>query len=210
LAEKSGKVLVYVQAIPLSIPSSARKFSDLENCDFRMSHASKVALAAANRSNYDITATGFSPILREAVARGASSVFSMPLCDDPSRQLSFFPKNERYSRIFVGESLEWIFTGASLAGLLCSKLSFQLQLFSEDVIFGEGAVILVPDSGEAVSGIDIRRIDSSMDAVVNPEGVLGEASFRKLEEVKPEILTGSTEENASIISRRLRRIESKD
>jgi hypothetical protein len=206
LGEKSGTILVYVQATPVSIPPSTRKFSDIENCDFKMSHSSKVALAAALRSNHEILAAGFSPILREAVVRGASSVVSMPLCDDPSKQISFFPRNRRLSQIFVGECQEWIFTGASLAGLLCSKFSLQFRLFLGDAHLDEGTVFLVPDPGEKVSSIDVRRIDRSMETRVNPEGVLGDASFRKMEEEKPEILTGSTDESASIVCRRLRRI----
>lgn len=203
------KILVYVQALPVSIPASAKKFSDLESAEFRMSHSSKMALAAAASLDTDhkIIAAGFSPILREAVSRGASFVYPMPLCDDPLNQFSFFPKDQNFSTIFVGENPDWVFSGASLAGFLSSKLGYRLDVFDGSSKIKEPrSVILVLDSGNSAPGIDIRRIDPSMDTAINPEGVLGDAVIRKMEETKPEVLSGSLENSVATISRRLRRI----
>jgi hypothetical protein len=201
------RILVYVQALPAIIPSSAKKFSDLEATEFRMSHSSKAALAYASKCSQKILAAGFSPILREAVARGAAGVFPMPLCDDPLQQSSFFPK-EKVSAVVVGENPDWVFSGMSLAGLLSSKLHFGVQFSSEPESISPESIVVVLDSGEAVSSIDIRRIESSQGVPVHPEGVLGSSVLRRLEESKTETLTGSPEETSSAISRRLRRITS--
>jgi len=170
-----------------------------------MSHSSKAALAYANRYSQEIVAAGFSPILREAVARGARGVFAMPLCDDPLQQLSFFPK-EKVSAVVVGENPDWLFSGMSLAGLLSAKLHFGVRISSEPEPIKPESVVVVLDSGEAVSSIDIRRIELSQGAPVHPEGVLDSRVLRRLEESRTEILTGSPDETSSAISRRLRRI----
>ena len=203
--DASKKILVYVQALPSFIPSSARKFSDLETADFRMSHSSKAALALAAKYSRKIVAAGFSPILREAVARGASDIFPMPLCDDPLQQVSFFPKKS-YSGVFVGENPDWLFSGMSLAGLIASKWDFGIQVSSQGQISVDDSVTIVEDSGEVVPNIDIRRIELAQEATSHPEGVLGEASIRRLEETKTESLSGFPDETSSVISRRLRRI----
>lgn len=171
-----------------------------------MSHSSKAALALASSFSTDIIAVGFSPILLEAIARGASDVFSVPLCDDPLVQLSFFPKEERFSNMIIGESPDWIFSGASMCGLISAKLGMNLRVYPGSGAVDSNYVTLVLDSGEEVSPIDIRRITSSLEVPVNPEGVLGNSGLKKLEERESEFLKGSSEEIAATISRRLRRI----
>jgi hypothetical protein len=200
-------VLVYVQAVPSFIPSSVRKFSDLENCTFKMSHSSKAALAFASRhATGEIVAAGFSPILREAVARGASRPISMPLCDDALTQISFFLKNEEFTSIIVGENTDWIFSGASLCGALSSKLGFDVKISRDLQSIESNSVILVLDAGVESSNVDVRRIARSMETPINPEGVLGKSTIKRMEERKPETISGTAEEVASAIARRLRRI----
>lgn len=173
-----------------------------------MSHSSEVALGfTSQRGDVELVAAGFPPILREAVARGATSTFSMPLCDDPLEQLSFFPREDRFSTVLVGENPDWVFSGASLAGLISVRMGYNLRVSSGPRgLLQPNCVILALDSGEEVSNIDVRRIILATADHANPEGVLGNSSFRKLDETKPEILTGSPAEMASVISRRLRRI----
>jgi hypothetical protein len=198
-------VLVYVQALPVSIPPSARKFSDLESCEFEMSHASKLALAVASELSSKVTAAGFSPILRESIARGAASIHSMPLCDDPLMQFSFFPKEE-YSQFLIGENPDWVFSGASLAGVISAKTWYKIKAYNKTSEISSNEVLIISDLVTEAPAIDIRRIDRSMNATVNPEGVLGRMLLRKMEEAKPEILTGSIEDSTAVIARRLRRI----
>ena len=211
MSQSNGRsVLVYVQATPVSIPPSARKFTDLESSEFKMSHSSKMALAVACRLGLsDVTAIGFSPILREAIARGASKVHATPLCDNPQNQLSFFPKTE-FDLTVIGENPDWIFSGASLAGLISARNDIGVRAYSSNhpVDFEKGsAVILVPDNGmEEVPPVNIRRIDRSMEVNVNPEGLLGDSLLRKLDETKPEVLSGSPDESAGVVVRRLKRI----
>ncbi len=174
---------MYVQALPVSVASSARKFQDLEGCDFKMSHSSKSALAFATTLDFhEIVAAGFSPILREAIARGATSCHSMPLCDDPLEQASFFPK-EIYSNIMIGENPEWLFSGASLAGILSNSRKMHFGLFAEgeSLDLPENSVILIRDSGETKKSIDVRRIKASFEVSVNPEGVLGGSTLSRRE-----------------------------
>jgi hypothetical protein len=204
--DSSQRILVYVQALPTIIPNSAKKFSDLESADYKMSHSSKVALAFASKNmSNEIVAAGFSPILREAVARGALKTFSMPLCDDPYQQFSFFPK-EKFSTIIMGENPDWLFSGFSLGGIISAKLGLEILSADGSMSMPANSVVVVLDSGDTGSSIDIRRIELSQDTSTHPEGVLGVSSFRRLEETRPEVLTGSPEEVSSIISRRLRRI----
>jgi hypothetical protein len=206
----SGKVeaavLVYLQAVPSSITGTPKKFIDLENSEFRMSHSSKAALAFATKHfEGKIIAAGFSPVLRESVARGATSTLSMPLCDDPQNQLSFFPRKENFACIVVGENPDWVFSGASLCGLIAAKLGLKVMT-SAQFSAEPDSVILVPDSGEDPANIDIRKISGALEAPANPESVLGDSFFRKMEESKQESLTGSSKEMTSVVARRLQRI----
>ena len=205
------QILVYVQALPVSVPTSARKFQDLESSEFRMSHSSKAALSfAATLGFHEIVAAGFSPILREALARGATSCMTMPLCDDPLEQSSFFPKKRdgSFSHIIIGENPEWAFTGATLAGALAESRKSRIRLFQEGdkLEFDEGSITLVKDSGEGLRSIDVRRIKTSSETSVNPDGVLGNSSFSKLEPRRNESLTGNAKEISSLLSRRIMRI----
>ena len=199
---------MYVQALPTSVPPTAKNFKDIEGSDFRMSHSSRAALAFAKILDFhEIVAIGFPPILREAIARGATSYKTMPLCDDPLEQASFFPK-ESFSHVLIGENPEWVFTGASLAGVISEsrKLRFRLFRDGQSVDFPESSVILVKDSGESTQPVDIRRIKSSFDISLNPEGVLGGSTWVKREPKRNESLTGDNQEIASVLSRRIRRM----
>jgi hypothetical protein len=206
------QLLVYVQALPVSIPPSARKFQDVEtSSEFRMSHSSRAALGFATGLGFhEIVAVGFSPILRESIARGATSCRSVPLCDDPLEQASFFPKQGEnyYSHIIIGENPEWVFGGGSLAGILCESRKMRFRLFSagEQTDFPENSIILVRDSGEATRAVDVRRIKSSFDVTVNPEALLGASTMSRREGRKGESLKGDPSEIASILARKLRRI----
>ncbi len=205
---ESRQLLVYVQALPVSVPNSARKFTDLENCEFKMSHSSKAALVFAGGLGFhEIVAVGFSPVLREALARGATSCYSVPLCEDPVEQASFFPK-ENFSHYIIGENCDWVFSGSSLAGVLSEsrKLRFCLFMDGTSLDFAESSVILVKDSGESSQSIDIRRIKRSFETSVNPEGLLGDSKLTKRETQKSEFLTGDASEIASVLTRRIRRI----
>jgi hypothetical protein len=187
-----------------------RKFQDVEITEFRMSHSSKTALAFAKVLDFpEIVAVGFSPVLREAIARGATSCISVPLCEDPLEQASFFPKGE-FSHVIVGENPEWVFTGASLAGIISESRNLRFELFKEgdSTDFPESSVILIKDSGESALGVDIKRIKDSFEAPVNPEAVLGGSTLLKREQKKGESLTGEAKEIASTLQRKIRRLSS--
>jgi hypothetical protein len=204
----SRQILVYVQALPVSIPSSARKFQDLEKSEFRMSQSSKVAISFAKTLGFhEIMAVGFSPILREAIARGATSCYSVPLCDDPLEQASFFPKDS-FSHVIIAENSDWVFSGSSLAGVLCESRKMRFCLFTEgaSLDYPESSVILVKEYGDSSESVDIRRIRNAFDVTVNPEGVLGVSTLSKREAKKSEALTGDTSEIASVLSRKIRRM----
>jgi len=173
-----------------------------------MSQSSKAALAFASTLGFHETvAVGFSPILREALARGATSCVSVPLCDDPLEQASFFPKND-FSHVIIGENSDWAFTGSSLAGAVSESRKMRFCLFKDgdSIEFPERSVILVKDSGESTSSIDIRRIKSSSETNVNPEGVLGDATLSKRETKRSESVSGDVSEIAAILTRRIKRI----
>ncbi|MDG6923741.1 MAG: hypothetical protein JRN67_10670 [Nitrososphaerota archaeon] len=204
----SRQILVYVQALPVSTPTSAKKFQDLEVCEFRMSQSSKSALALARKLGFhEIMAVGFSSILREAVARGATSCHSVPLCDDPLEQASFFPK-EQFSHLVIAENSDWVFTGSSLAGILSESLKMHLRVFTQgnSLAFPESSIILVKDSGVNSESMDVRRIRNSFDVPVDPEGVLGSSSLTRREIGKSELLSGDTSEIASVLARKLKRL----
>jgi hypothetical protein len=204
------QILVYVQAIPISVPSSARRFQDLETSEFIMAQSSRSALSFARLLDFhEIVAVGFSPVLREAIARGATSCFSIPLCDDPLEQASFFPKEE-FSHYIIPENSDWVFTGSTLAGILAESRKLRFCLFREgdSVDLPESSIIVVKDSGESSQNVDIRRIKASFEVSVNPEGVLGKSALSKREIQKGELLTGAPNEIASVLTRRLRRITS--
>ena len=204
----SRQILVYVQALPVSIPSSAKKFQDLEKSEFRMSQSSKTAISFAKSLGFhEIVALDFLRYCTKSLARGATSCYSVPLCDDPLEQASFFPK-EQFSHFIIAENSDWVFSGSSLAGVLCESRKMRFCLFTEgaSLDYPESSVILVKDSGDSSESVDIRRIRNSFDAVVNPEGVLGVSTLSKRETRKSETLTGDSSEIASILSRKIRRM----
>jgi hypothetical protein len=202
---------VYIQALPVSFPSSPKNFSDLHEADFGMSHSSRAALAFAVSLGFpQILAVGFSPVLKEALARGATDVKSIPLCDDPLEQASFFPE-EDISHIIIGENPDWVFTGASLAGVLMESRKMILNVVLFELAPGGkelsmNSIWLVRDTGEHVGDLDIRRIKYSTGATVDPENVLGISSFLKLEEKNTENVGGAPSEISSFLSKKLRRL----
>ncbi|MDA4111096.1 MAG: hypothetical protein OK439_01050 [Thaumarchaeota archaeon] len=204
------KLLVYVQALPVSISSSARKFKDIETSEFRMSHSSRAALSLAISLGFShIVAAGFPPILQEALARGATEIFPTPLCDDPLEQVSYLP-DEDFSHMIVGENPDWIFSGASICGILAESRKIVIEMGrpnpDERKVFSDGSVILVIDSGESSGTIDVRRIKYSTSSKINPEGVLGSSNISKLEERRPETIAGDATEISQAIWRKIRRI----
>ena len=212
LIESRTTVLVYVQAVPKTVPSNAREFSDLSRSDFVLTHSSKSALAKVGRvfPNAKVTAAGYHSILYEALARGAEKAISLPLCDDPLDQARSFPSNEPYPYILVGENPDGIFTGASLCGALSAlrKMDFAIMDFAEStVVQGEG-VYLVRDDERATHNIDTRLINGALKQVVTPLKALGVSSLGKREqEPNSETLNSeSPEEISSSFSRSLRRI----
>ena len=195
--------------MPTSLASSARKFQNLEGSDFEMTHSSKKALMfAASLGAREILAIGYPSILREAIIRGATKFKAAPLCDDPVQQISFFPEDDAVDHIVTGENLEWVFTGASLAGAIAQRRHKQLVVCDgrRTPDLSTGSVLLVTDSGESQGGIDIRRIKNAAEASVDPEGVLGNATFLKQESAKGEIINGDPSEVGTAIARKLRRL----
>jgi hypothetical protein len=202
LAER--QLLVYVQALPSSI-GLVKKFKDLEDAEFRLSHSSKVALSFASSLGFhEILAAGFAPVSNEAVARGATSVFSLPLCDEPARQAEFFPKEE-FTHIIIGESLDWVFSGASLVGVLAHKYNLKAYIAAKETKYPERSLILVKDPGAAPEAIDVRRIKGAMEVKLDVKDVQGEVSFQTLEPVRTEMISGESAEIASSLSRKIRR-----
>jgi len=176
-----------------------------------MSHSSKAALTFAGSLGISqIVAIGFSPILQEALARGATDIVAVPLCADPFEQASFFP-HENFSYIILGENPDWKFSGASICGILAESRKIGLEICKPGSMnnvqdFSDNSLILVLDSGESSSSIDVRRIKYSTSANVNPEGVLGDSVFSKLEDKRTEKIAGTPSDITSTISRKLRRL----
>jgi hypothetical protein len=204
-------LLVYVQALPVSFPVTPKKFVDLNASNFVMSHSSKTALAFASSLGFpEILAAGFSPILQEALVRGATDKAPMPLCDDPLEQASFLPEGD-FSHIIIGENPDWVFSGASLSGILAQTRGIALNVITQDEKiktnnFLSNSLLLVLDSGEHLSSIDVRRIKYSTSASVQPENVLGSSMFTGVEEKRTENITGTPAEISSILSKKLRRL----
>lgn len=198
-----------MQAIPTAIPSSAKRFEDLQDSLFEMTHSSKKALSFASALGAgEIIAIGYPPILRDAIMRGATRFISAPLCDDPLQQLTFFPKEEMTGHVIIGENPEWIFTGASLAGAVSQRNAKRLIVCStcDSLDLSRRSVILVRDSGANAGIIDIRRVKSASEAGVDPERVLGSSTLLKEESRKPEVVSGQPSEVASVLTRKLRRL----
>ena len=204
----TNRLLVYVQAVPNMIPSSAKSLKDLAGVKFKMSHSSKTALAIASSiGSKEIVAAGFGPVLSEAVARGASSTVPVPLIDDPLRQAESIPK-ESFTHILVGESADWFFSGASLAGILARSRGMGVGLFEtgQTIHFKPGSIIVVRDDGDSLANIDIRRINDSITANQDSKEMSGVLTFSKLEESRTELVMGNPREVSSGINRKLRRL----
>lgn len=203
------QILVYVQAIPTAVSSSAKKFEDLQDSQFKMTHSSKKALSFASALGAsEVIAIGYPQILRDAIMRGATRFKAVPLCEDPLQQLSFFPQEATTDHIIIGENPEWIFTGASLAGAVSQKIAKRLVVCNtcDPLDLSSGSVILVRDSGTSAGSINIRRVKKASEASIYPEGVLGSSTLLRQESGKTEVVSGQPSEVASALSRKLRRL----
>ena len=201
-------LLVYVQAVPDAIPVSAKRLQDLSNSKFKMSHSSKTALALATNMGFkEIVAAGYNPILSEAIARGATSVASIPLFDDPIKQADSLP-SEPFDHILIGENEDWFFSGASLAGVLARSRKFRFTLAESSKItqYPSSSVIAVRDEGENSPNIDVRRINESMVRTSGEGEILGNFTFSKIEESRTELIVGDSGEIGTAIFRKLRRL----
>ena len=208
----SDKILVYVQALPISIPSRAKNFADLSNSNLRMSHSSKAALDKAAGLSKNVVALGHSSILREALARGAKEAMPLPLCDDPLTQAESMKNlltNLDSFSILVGENLDGPFSGAALCGALSSvyDLYFSFGLDQED---GGGSVVLVKDSGTRAFNIDIRKIAYASTKEFAESKFVGNSTLEKYERPQPIQLSKeqAPKDIASTVSRKIRRLSS--
>jgi hypothetical protein len=208
----SRKLLVYVQALPISFPVSPKNFADLNASDFALSHSSKAALAFASTMGFpEILASGFSPVLPEALARGATDIAPIPLCDDPKEQATFLPKGD-FSHVIIGENPDWVFSGASFAGVLSQSRNIPVNIIRDEDgepvrnTLSANSLLLILDSGELSSFIDVRRIKYSTSEKVQPENVLGYSVFNEMEEKRSEKITGTPSEISAILSKKLRRL----
>jgi hypothetical protein len=213
-----GEVFVYVQAVPLWIPSSIAKFSELSSADFQMTHSSKAALACAlrvsNLTGCKIVALGLAPILGEAIARGASSSISVPLCENSRDQADSLPR-EGWHYFLVGENRDGFFSGASLVGAMKGEGAIHVTegLRDEEKIakLPHGSRIIVRDDGSSLPPVDVRRIrfseQNKFEASITSslDGII-----RKKRRAESQSTTfGSPEELAVSISRKLRKYEGK-
>ena len=96
-----------------------------------MSKSSKNALIFAKVLGFhEIMAVGFSPILLEAIAEGRHERLFSSAVRRTSEQASFFPK-EPFSHFIMAENSDWVFSGSSLAGVLCESRKMRFCLFKE-------------------------------------------------------------------------------
>lgn len=209
--ETSAKLLVYVQAVPKTLPSGVRKFSDLSRSEFVLTHSSKTLLANARKlfPLREIASAGYHAILREALARGADKAISLPLCDDPLDQAKSLPTGDLYSHILVGENPDGPFSGASLCGALAALRKMDLSVIDRssgsEAVHRTG-IFLVRDEGPP-NNIDIRRIGYSLKQTFVVSQVRGNSSLEKGEDSKREVIgADSAQEIAASFSRRLRRL----
>ncbi|MDH2900867.1 MAG: hypothetical protein PXY39_07825 [archaeon] len=208
----SKKILVYVQALPISVPSRAKNFADLSNLNLRMSHSSKAALDKAVGLSENVVALGHSSILREALARGSKEAIPIPLYDDPLAQAesmkNFLTDLGPFS-ILVGENLDGPFSGAALCGALSSVYDLTFS-FDSDLEDGGGSVVLVKDSGTKAFNIDIRKIDYASTKEFAESKFVGSIALEKYERAQPIQLSKeqAPKDIASTISRKIRRLSS--
>ena len=202
---------VYVQALPVSLsnPSSTKKFEEqFKDSDFVLSHSSKIALKVAKSLGYhEVCAFGHSSILHEALARGATSAYSVPLFVNVVDQARSIPR-DHFSSIVLPENLDGPFTGASLAGALISLYGLSFALWDGANRHPESRVILVKDIDSSDS-IDVRRISQAVATKVETSTVIGQddvATSSMQGGARHEELTGSMEEISGTIAKRLRRL----
>jgi hypothetical protein len=206
------KLLVYVQAVPISIQSNVKSFSDLSNARFKMAHSSKLALDRAKQlSEGEIVAVGHSSILPEAIARGATRVIPVPLCEDPLKQAESIKEflQDSNSSVLIGENLDGPFTGAALCGAL-SPVSDQNLFFDSNSKndLTASSIVLLRDNGIEAFHIDIRRIEQAASKRIEDSPMVGRSSIEKIKTKEPpeqQPREESSEEIASLISRKLRR-----
>ena len=203
-------VLVFVQAVPTHVPG-VDKFSDLSKAAFSLSHSSKVALNRSKRIQREFVAIGHSSVLAEALARGATRVFSVPLCDDPFEQAMTFPKDGHWTNVIIGENPDGPFTGASLSGALSALWGWNLSLDNsfdkEPKPYLPSFIILVKDDIDRAYNIDVRHISHALEQKIPNSDVKGTLQLLK-QQVQPRHETlnaDSPKEIATSILRRLRR-----
>jgi hypothetical protein len=211
----TNKVLVYVQAVPISVSDKARSFKDFASGDFRMSHSSQLALDRALKISNDAVALGHSSILCEALARGAKQASSVPLCDDPVIQAESFRddirKSESAPLVIVGENLDGPFTGAAFCGALSQiyDLSFSIDDLGIHAPLKKGCVVLVKDPGSEVFNIDIRTINYATARKFDDAKIFGESMIERMQRQTIEVSSEqSPKEIALMISRKLNRFSS--
>jgi hypothetical protein len=201
------EIFVYVQAIPISIPSSAKGFRDLAGSQFRISHSSKLVLSRASGISSWVVAMGHSSVLREALARGATRVIPLPLYDDPVKQTENMKNFIGDSAlVLIGENLDGPFSGAALAGVLSSLCNLRLLIDSDLKSDLKGSIILLRDPGTEAFNIDVRKIpEASKEIPVT--SVVGNCTLeRRSNQIREKPREETPEDVASNVSRKLRRI----
>ncbi|MHB1907258.1 MAG: hypothetical protein ACYCQJ_00140 [Nitrososphaerales archaeon] len=197
-------ILAYVQAVPSAIHDSQKNFSEL-NERLRMVHSSQALLARMVSMDEEIVAVGYSQILLEALARGASSGISLPLCDDPLVQAESMREILKSKiRIFVGENLDGPFSGAALCGAISSLYDLSLGVV-DDPKQSSDLVVLVRDNGIGAFNLDVRNIEPASKKPIGRSNLIGTSVLRK--ETRSRSLESHNEkETSDIIARKLRRL----
>jgi len=208
------RVGVYVQALPVSLSDPAskeRNFAEqFQDANFELSHSSKVALDVARKLGvHDVCAFGHHSVLFEALARGATSIVSLPLHYNPSEQARSIPR-DGFSTLVIPENCDGPFSGAALAGAVAMLHNLPLVLIdipdSVSRTLPKDSILLVKDLVRSDS-IDIRRINPALDVHIEPLPVIGRAEVTfKADEKKHEELKGDARELSASIAKRLRRL----
>jgi len=207
---RKENVLVYVQAVPVAIPRSARTFEDLEQADFQLTHSSKVALAwAAQIPDSEITATGYAPILNEALARGAANAIPVPLCVSVTDQARLLPTGE-WLLVVLGENPEGPFEGITFAGTVAEMRNVPCLIKERSWNYDvsgcpPGSILVLRDDGLVAGRIDVRRIVQSSKAEFEDKKIIGSAQLKIQDQRTNKPLTGEPQELAETILKRLNR-----
>jgi hypothetical protein len=216
LSSEKKRILVYVQALPSDVAtsgegSSQRAKSFVEHFqnspEFALTHSSKVALSRALLlGTMDVTAIGYAPVLHEAIARGASTAISVPLCDTPYEQAKSFPEGN--SQIIIGENPDGPFGGASLAGALVALRGYPFRLWDEEKPeYLENSIVLVKDLLLPTPSIDARRIKRATEEKFDAEAVLGSCRVSSVAgaSARYEVISGNPVDLSAPLIKRLRR-----